>query len=271
MTIRQPLASPRVLTAAARQVGRSLVPASRALRLALTPKPRHLMKNLLVYPKGLWLAGLARDLRVEHIHVHWAAATATMGMIASEISGIRWSLTAHRWDIVEDNLLLRKISHSAFTRFISRSGLSLAKARGLSETDGIFVLGMGVEIPPRRAAADAGERGGPFRILCPASLQQVKGHRYLLDAIKQVDENLELWLAGRGRLRKTLEARVMQLGLDERVTSSDNFRTNNSSVCISRKRLMLSFSPVWISGKESMRGSRVTNGGDGLRCPGHFD
>ncbi len=175
------------------------------------------MKNLLVYPKSLWLAGLARDLKVEHLHVHWAAATATMGMIASELTGIHWSLTAHRWDIVEDNLLLRKISHSAFTRFISRSGLSLAKARGLTQGEGTFILGMGVEIPPQRATADTGPRGRPFRILCPASLQPVKGHQYLLDAVKQSDRKLELWLAGEGRLRKTLEARTRELGLGDSI------------------------------------------------------
>ena len=54
-----------------------------------------LLKNLAVYPKGLWLARLAREWRADHIHAHWAATTATMALVASEFSGIPWSFTAH--------------------------------------------------------------------------------------------------------------------------------------------------------------------------------
>ena len=41
-----------------------------------------------------------------------------MGVIASEITGIPWSCTANRVDIVLDNLLAVKIDHAAFFRFM---------------------------------------------------------------------------------------------------------------------------------------------------------
>src|SRR6266498_1040374 len=49
------------------------------------------VKNAAVLPKGMWLAGVARRLGIEHVHVHWASTSATVGLIASEISGVPWS------------------------------------------------------------------------------------------------------------------------------------------------------------------------------------
>lgn len=211
----QPAISWSIVRGAALEVLRRPRRALRALRLLVTWRPSHLLKNLCVYPKGLWLAGVARHWRAEHIHAHWAATTASLAMVASEVSGIPWSFTAHRWDIVEGNLLAQKAEHAAFVRFISENGLKLAVTKGVPQGKA-RVLHMGVRLPAlQEPRGDVTPR--PFRLLCPAALLPVKGHRYLIEAMARLDGDTELWLAGEGPLRYSLERQVIELGLQGRV------------------------------------------------------
>ncbi|HEV2201982.1 MAG TPA: glycosyltransferase [Bryobacteraceae bacterium] len=172
------------------------------------------MKNLAVVPKALWLARMACAWQADHIHCHWAGTTASMAMLASRISGIPWSFTAHRWDIVEDNVLLKKARSASLARFISNDGLAMAQAMGVS--DNARVLHMGVSIP-RTVRRRHGAR--PV-VLCPARLVEVKGHRFLLEAWRMVRRNGvdgELWVAGQGELRVRLECLCAALGLADSV------------------------------------------------------
>jgi len=175
------------------------------------------VKNLTIVPKALWLAGVAARWNADHIHCHWAGTTATMAMLASQLSGIPWSLTAHRWDIVENNLLATKVRSASFVRFISEDGLRMAQALGIGFTDNVRVLHMGVPVPARVQRRSPGPR--PV-VLCPARLVEVKGHRFLLKAwqiLQRRGLNAELWLAGNGELRPQLERLSDALGLADSV------------------------------------------------------
>ena len=193
--------------------------ALRALRLLMTSRPHHLLKNVSVYPKGLWLARVARHWGAEHIHAHWAGTSASLAMVASEVSGIPWSFTAHRWDILEGNLLARKATHATFARFISENGMQLALAKGVPRQSA-FVLHLGVYLPNRGSAAESCRLSEPrrFRLLCPAALIPRKGHSYLIEALSLLDRDVELWLAGDGELRGALQAKVSEVGLQDVVT-----------------------------------------------------
>src|SRR5208283_835295 len=85
-----------------------------------------LAKNLAVYPKGLWLGGMARAWQADHIHAHWVSTPTTMGMVAGIVSQTPWSCTAHRVDIALNNLLAEKLRQASFVRFISQSGWRMA-------------------------------------------------------------------------------------------------------------------------------------------------
>jgi len=214
---REALYSARVLkTAAAAAIAapQRTAAASRAIlgsrSLAMT------IKNLAVVPKALWLANVATDWRADHIHCHWASTTATMAMLASRVSGVPWSLTAHRWDIVENNLLAMKARSASFVRFISEDGLAMARAIGIGTGDNLRVLHLGVRVP------DAVKRQArPGRVvLCPARFSEVKGHRFLLEAwrvLKDRGVGGELWLAGLGELRSRLEDLTKMLRLESSV------------------------------------------------------
>jgi glycosyltransferase involved in cell wall biosynthesis len=170
-------------------------------------KARTIMKNLAVYPKGLWLAGVARKWRADHIHAHWISTPATMAMIAGAVAGIPWSCTAHRVDISHDNLLRQKIARATFARFISRSGVAMAASLGATPpSDKTAVIHVGVAIPDQAPCPAAAE--DPRTLLCPANLYPVKGHAHLIRAMAILrDRSVDcvLQIAGEGVLRSELE------------------------------------------------------------------
>jgi colanic acid/amylovoran biosynthesis glycosyltransferase len=202
------LCSARVLATAGAKAIASPATVINAVRPLLASKAA---KNLAVVPKALWLASLARDWRADHIHCHWGGTTASLAMVASTVSGVPWSLTLHRWDIVENNLLAEKVRRAAFARFICEDGLRMARELG-APADRACVIHMGVELPVRGSSFGSNSRGV---VLCPARLVEVKGHRYLIEAwklLKRRGIEGELWLAGDGELRGALEA--LARGLD---------------------------------------------------------
>lgn len=213
----EPLFSRRILLSALRVFLRFPKRSLQALVNLLTPNPRHLLKNLIIYPKALWLAELAMSWRADHIHAHWAATTSSMAMAASQVSRVPWSLTAHRWDLVENNLLRRKALHACFFRCISDKTRFMALERGVP-IEKALVMHLGVALPGRLDKAPKKEVSrGQFVLLCPAAFLPIKGHRYLIEALQLLPSHVHLWLAGEGPLRFEIEAQVERLGLGERV------------------------------------------------------
>jgi colanic acid/amylovoran biosynthesis glycosyltransferase len=145
-----------------------------------------------------------------------------MALIASEVSGIPWSFTARRWDILEDNLLSLKMVHASFARIISQSGLETIKELGIEVPDDrIPILHVGVHLPTRfQAPKDQQEEVNVPIILCPAGLRPIKGHKYLIEAfaiLRGRSVESKLWLAGQGELRQELQEQVETLGLLDKV------------------------------------------------------
>jgi colanic acid/amylovoran biosynthesis glycosyltransferase len=169
--------------------------------------------------QGIWVGRMAKSWGADHIHAHWAYLTATLAMAASAVSGIPWSFTAHRYDLVRNNLLAHKLRSARFGRFISQE--TLAMGRSLVPPDAMaraILLHMGVVIPRRREWHPT-QRARPI-VLCPARFVPVKGHTYLLDSAARLKRRgfaFELWLAGDGPERSALARLIETLGLADSV------------------------------------------------------
>lgn len=210
--------------AVARAVARTLVGhpgrTMRAFwRLRHTRPRSRALSNAVATAQGIWLAEVARAWGADHIHAHWAHLTATLAMGASEASGIPWSFTAHRYDVVLNNLLAEKLRSASFGRFIALEMLGVARLLvGPKAIERAILLHMGVPLPPT-PAGDTPARAVPV-VLCPARLAPVKGHAHLLDAAARLVARgmaFELWLAGDGPEDDAIRRRTVELGLGDRV------------------------------------------------------
>jgi len=219
-TIAQPVLSLPIIGNALAEIVRapSLVLRS-ALLLVTSRNARVFVKNLAVFPKGLWLARVARRKGVDHFHAHFASTSATVALVASIVSGIPWSFTAHRWDISENNLLDSKVVAAMFARAIdSRGGQELTTYVRVHQ-EKVRVIHMGVAVQPPLPENERRPEGS-LRVLLGARFDVEKGHRYALEAvarIKGAGVNLSLHCAGHGPLKATIEKYAGTLGVMDRV------------------------------------------------------
>ena len=188
-------------------------------RLRRTRPYYRAIANVVATAQGIWLARMARQWGADHIHAHWAHLPATLAMAASAMSDIPWSFTAHRYDILLNNLLTEKLRSARFGRFIARE--MLAVARPLVAPDAYaraVVVHMGVWLPPV-PAKETPPHAIPI-LLCPARLAPIKGHAELLEAAARLVARgipFELWLAGEGPERASIERRIGERDLGEHV------------------------------------------------------
>jgi glycosyltransferase involved in cell wall biosynthesis len=180
------------------------------------------MQNMAVFPKALWLARYFRSTVIpDHIHAYWISTAATMAMIAATVLKVPWSVTAHRGDIAMNNLIAAKAADCCFVRCINENGA--AEVHQLSGAlDKVRVLHLGIDIPEMNSGVD--ERKKPedmFKILTPANFVEVKGHLYLLQAIRLLideGETLHLDLAGDGELSGRIQQYIAKFGLSDHVS-----------------------------------------------------
>jgi glycosyltransferase involved in cell wall biosynthesis len=180
-------------------------------------------KNLAIFPKALYISKVFKKHNISHIHAHWASTTATMAFIISNVTGVPWSFTTHRWDITENNLLKEKCITASFVRAINEEGkreiLEIVKDKSLENK--ILVIHMGVEIPENNNGLNKLERKSKnFNILCPANLVPVKGHKYLFEACRILLDRgfrFNCLVAGSGPLENELKELVLKLNLNSAV------------------------------------------------------
>ena len=153
LSLRRPLFDLGIATAALAETLRAPVAVASTFALLFrSPRPNVLVRNLASFPKALWVARLARSWKANHIHAHWAGPPSTVALIASRISGVPWSFTAHFSDIAANNLPREKSASARFVRFIAAAMMDLARetAPGVDESRWVLVH-LGVEVPERPA------------------------------------------------------------------------------------------------------------------------
>jgi colanic acid/amylovoran biosynthesis glycosyltransferase len=214
-----PLLSGAILRSALLEVATAPGRVVRALlSLRASRTPGILLKNLAVLPKALWLARYARRVGADHLHAHWASTSATLAMLASQVSGIPWSFTAHRWDISENNLLGVKARHARFVRVISAHGGEELRGIVSRPAWSPWLLHMGVSLRAPPGPSDGDEP--PLRVLTAARLVEKKGHVYLIEAVKRLKErgtSVRAEFAGDGPLAPSLRTLVADGGLEDDV------------------------------------------------------
>lgn len=179
--------------------------------------PKKIHKNLFVLPKSTWLADKITKDNVDHVHVHWGGTTSSMVLLAGVIQDFQWSITCHRWDIYENNLLKIKSEKSKFMRLISDKGkIDVCKFGALDYKS--FVIHMGVSVEDNIEIPIKNNNNEIFRILCPANLIEVKGHKYLIQATQLLKEkgvrDFKIDIAGEGELKSEILDLIKKLDVE---------------------------------------------------------
>lgn len=179
-------------------------------------------KRLFYFVEALMIGIWMEEKGLNHLHVHFGMAAASVAMITAEIFPITYSITIHGPDEfyeVSNCYLAEKITTARFICCIGSFARSqLMKLCPHSEWHKIKVVPLGVDpltfVPRRKMQIDA------FEILCVGRLVPAKGQHVLLSAVRNLSrENraVRLRLLGDGPDRPVLEQRVVAEGLSDHV------------------------------------------------------
>lgn len=224
LALRRPLLDLGIAGAALTETLRAPVTVGRAFALLFrSPAPKVLLRNLAAFPKALWLGRIARAWPADHIHAHWAGPPSTVAFVASRVSGVPWSFTAHADDIAANNLLREKSASAGFVRFIATAMMDRARetAPGIDESRWVLVR-FGVEVPPPGAQRNA--LNDPPVVLMAARFAPEKRQDLLIHATRRLLDkgiDIEVWLAGPGG---RLEDEKRQLARRLKVERNVRFR-----------------------------------------------
>ena len=169
--------------------------------------------------------GMARDIErlgIQHVHAHFANHPALAALAIHRLTGIPYSFTAHGSDLhVDRRMLPEKVREAAFVLTVSRYNRDLiVDTCGEEARRKVHVAHCGVDPAafapgPARTAA-----GGGLRVACVGSLEEVKGHRFLVEALRRLagrGVSLEGHLVGEGPLRNHLAHQIRSAGLEGQV------------------------------------------------------
>lgn len=175
-----------------------------------------------IIPKSVRFAYEMEKLGVKHVHCHFCNHPAVAGFIITRLTGIPFTFTAHGSDLhVERRMLDKKIEASATAVTVSNFNKEVMVTEcGEEMRDKIEVIHCGVD-PNLFKDRVKEETDEPFQIVCVASYEEVKGHKYLVKACEVLSQrgiDYTCHFIGYGPLRQEVEKQIADAGL------SDNFK-----------------------------------------------
>lgn len=176
-----------------------------------------------ILPKTLFFAREMERLGVQHVHAHFANHPSLAAFIVGRLTGIPYSFTAHGSDLhVERRMLEAKVRSAAFVVTVSSYNKDLiAEECGEDVRDKIRIIHCGVD-PEAFSPADRPDGGADesLRVVCVASLEEVKGHRFVIEACRRLEHrgvSVDCDLVGTGPLLRDLTAQARKAGLRDRI------------------------------------------------------
>ncbi|WP_018156636.1 glycosyltransferase family 4 protein [Demetria terragena] len=181
----------------------------------------HLTKNLLTVPGGAAVAAMITQRGLTRVHAHWMSTSSTLAMVAANLADVPLSISCHRWDIYDANLMNAKARAATFVRVISDRAAGLVRDRIDADLhERVRVIHMGVEIDDIAAPSAPSPPEATKQITMVANLIPVKGHQHLIAALRLVRDRgiaAELDLIGSGERDAELRALVAQHDLTDAV------------------------------------------------------
>lgn len=174
-----------------------------------------------IFPKAVRFAYEMQARGTTHVHAHFATHPAVAALIAHRLTGVPFSFTAHGSDLHVDRRMLDvKVAASAFAVTISEYNKEVMIGKcGEQARRKIHIVHCGVD-PDVFVPAERKDSRRPFQIICVASLEEVKGHRYLIEAcglLRDRGVDFRCHLVGDGPMRNDVVRWIAQAHLEEHV------------------------------------------------------
>lgn len=210
--------------------------------------PEFLAKNLVLFPKAVWLARWASANGVTHVHGGWATYPASAALVVSEITGAAFSFSGHAHDIYVDTTgLAEKVRRASFVSTCTAANADHLTALAPDAAPGrVVVVHHGLRLD---AFAPAPRSEDPIGILSVGTLKPHKGFEHLVDALARLRHAGGAFrgtIVGGGSLEGALRARLAAAGLTEHVAmtgalTQDAVRPHYASASI----FVLMADPSW--------------------------
>lgn len=176
---------------------------------------------LAIFPKSVWSAYQASRLGVRHVHAHFANHPTVAALIIHRLTGIPFSFTAHGSDLHKDRRMLpKKVAAAKFAVTVSNFNRELIiRECGEQFRSKIHVVHCGID-PDFFSPVESRSLTSPFEIVCVASLEEVKGHRFLVEACRLLRErgiSFRCHLIGDGPVRLEIMNQIHASDLEEHV------------------------------------------------------
>ena len=187
--------------------------------------PNFFFGALSIFPKSVYFAHLMQAEKASHVHAHFANHPAAAAYIVHRLTDIPYSFTAHGADLQTDqHMLAQKVAEASFVVTISNYNKEfIIENCGTRFVEKVLVIHCGVDTqfyqpaPPNNLD---GPPDRPFAILCIGTMYEVKGHTYLIEACRLLQErglDFLCHLVGNGPYLESLVDQVAKAGLAERV------------------------------------------------------
>jgi len=173
------------------------------------------------WPKSVAFARRMQEQGVRHIHAHFCNHPAMSAFAIHRLTGIPFSFTAHGSDLHKNRTMLdQKIKASAFAVTVSQFNLNVMfSACGAAERGKIHLIHCGID-PEVFSPPGKKKTAGPLRMVCVASYEEVKGHKYLVAACGKLREHgldFVCDLIGDGQLRHQVRQQIQDAGLQDKI------------------------------------------------------
>ncbi|MDQ0866981.1 glycosyltransferase [Arthrobacter globiformis] len=172
--------------------------------------------------QAISLAVALQNRNIRHLHVHFASIPTTVARLASAITGIPYSFTAHAVDIfveIVDDDLRTKFAQAHHAVTISEYNLRFLTRRFPDVTSRLHLVRNGLDLD-RFPYRDPRTIGATVRVAAVGRLVEKKGFQHLMPAAAELVAQgvpLDLRIAGTGILAAQLQSAVEQLGLADHV------------------------------------------------------
>jgi len=186
----------------------------------LVQSPVEFAKALYELTTCCYFAGHCRQFGAEHIHVHFASRSLSLGLMIGILTGLPVSCTVHAFDIFtrSPGSLQMRLGKCKFIAAISQFNVEyLRNTCGKSVADLCHVVHCGIDAEKFSSVSRQPE---PGRIICVCRLSPKKGLDVAIRACAKLRDNNVKFLfeiAGDGPQRRALEELIGRLHLEDSV------------------------------------------------------